>query len=1425
MVRRLGIDVGSQTLKTVELTADASGTWRVRELPLVTIHGRPLQCVREALSRLVDEGRGGRAVVGITGVGAATLASIWELEPQDESLCLTTAAGEFVPSLRTIIEMGRESQKLILLSGDPDNSKPVLEDANLGHKCAAGTGSFFDHMYRRLNYDSLEEFARVAYETENPATLSGRCAVFTESDIVHLYQKGTPRERIAAGIHQAICRNYRACIAKGRSLRPVIGFVGGVSCNPAVRKYLAEAFELAESDILVPPYNRSLTAIGAALRATEELTVEKARRRVAEQADAPFQYPCSPPLRLERSVILPFGGENGGMTRVKLAALGVDIGSVSTKAAVVTKSEGRYRVLASYYRRTDGDPLAAVRDTVARLREQLADAGIDIEHVVCATTGSGRYLTGDYLGADLVKNEITAQAHGALCFDTRADSIFEIGGQDSKYIRLDGEVITDFEMNKACAAGTGAFLEKQAGNLGIPLEEFGDHALRGTAPPDLDWQCTVFSESAMVYYQQNNVSENDLCAGICLAAAKNYLSKNVGGRDYGDRIAFQGAVAFNKGMVAAFETLTGKTIVVPPYPHLTGAIGAARLAYEQVSTRSRFRGFDAVQAGGYRISSFECRSCENRCDVNVFEMADGQKFYYNDRCEKYSALQKKNLGEGLPDLFAEREERLLRVHRPGSGTGPRVGLPRGLLFNDYFPLFCTFLQELGCEVVISDATNKRIVKQGITATAGEPCFPMKVAHGHCTDVLAKGVDYLFLPGVCDTEQPLAGYRYSRTCPYIMSAPEVIGAALDFPGRGVRCLAPRLYFSRGEDHVRRELTEVARRLGKSAEACRKAFAAAIQAHREFQVDTLKRGREVYDSLAPEQTAFVVIGRPYTLHDRTINMDIGKKILEMGIPAIPADMLPIDEEDPSDAWTNLYARQVQRKLAAARFVARDPRLRAVVLTYFGCGPDTFANPFFKEDLNEPCYVMQIDEHTADAGVVTRLEAFADTVQLHRAGRRRQPIDTTPLRLDRLAGRRLWIPAANEAARVLAAVFRAYGIDARVLPRSTDPGMNLARRHVTEDVCLPALVTTEDILRRVEAPDFDPDREAFLQGGSEGPCRLGMYFLMQKRLLAHLGLPQVPLVPLGGNNPLTGMGIDWALCAWDLLVVHDLLEKLLLHTRPYAETPGQCDRLFDSFITQACAAASEHRRLLQSRKGKTLAVFGRHLEGLRQLLREAGAAFAAVPQRREDRPLVGLVGEWFVRIHSRANQDIIRKLEAYGAEVVQAPMTEFFSYSNRVTYSLSMQAWRQTGDGGSFRAGLRRRLDDALATRDAALLFEALADALPGGEEPSPAELIRLGARWVHPSFGGEAICSLGRAEELMERGVDGFVNVIPFNCMPGLVVTQLSEAFRRKHGGIPFLNVDYDGFHDSSRETKIRAFMAQVTERHRLHRQRGAVVPAA
>ena len=494
------------------------------------------------------------------------------------------------------------------------------------------------------------------------------------------------------------------------------------------------------------------------------------------------------------------------------------MGSISTKAAVIDAQD---QLLAKVYLMTAGRPLEAVRRVLAAIAGQVAD------HVCirgAATTGSGRYLTGDFLGADLVINEITAQATAAAAIDPQVDTIFEIGGQDSKYIGLDRGVVVDFEMNHACAAGTGSFLEEQAERLGIGIrQQFGQLALSSRAPIRLGERCTVFMESDLLSHQQRNAPTADLAAGLSYSIVTNYLNRVVGQRQIGDRIFFQGGTAFNQGVVAAFQNVTGRKVTVPPHHEVTGAIGAALLAHCHQTryghTVSRFAGF-SLSDQQYTVRSFACAACSNNCDIHEVAIAGREPLYYGSRCDRYNRQYERPPGD-LPDLFAERR-RMLRnfahVDSPPDPQRPTVGIPMALLNHHLLPFWGTLLAELQANVALSPTTNSLIVDRGVQAVMASPCFPVKLAHGHVLDLIDRGVDYVWLPSVATLPGETAGTAYSQVCPYITAIPYQIGVVLEAAGLKVRILQPHVSFQEGPRSVLRSLAGTGRQLGVRGAGC-------------------------------------------------------------------------------------------------------------------------------------------------------------------------------------------------------------------------------------------------------------------------------------------------------------------------------------------------------------------------------------------------------------------------------------------------------------------------------------------------------------------------------------------------------------------------------------------------------------------------------
>ena len=1425
---RVGIDIGSETIKAVIINGKEAE--EIEKIEPIRITGKPLARLKEIILKLKERngnGNNGMLYVGITGSGASKVGNALGLKTLSEIDALSASVNRLDEDVAHIIEIGAETQKYLSFFRDKKTGTRLLEDVIPGGKCAGGTGSFLEYMHRRLKYGSMDEFVETGLKIDNPASISGRCAVFAESDIVHHYQKGTSRDRIVAGIHQAVARSYKSLIIKNGIPTQKIALVGGVARNKCIIRHLVNELELDEEQIHVPEDAVFMSAIGAAIRADNKVNINDVLTILESSILAPFDYEHTDHIKLEKSVINELKtDDNLGNITVKLASLGVDIGSVSTKAAIITKIDGEYKVLASHYRRTEGNPIEAVKDTLDKIKNKLNEKNIKIEKLVAATTGSGRYLTGYFIGANEIKDEITAQASGVSSFIKEKDlTVIEIGGQDSKFLQLRDGVISDFEMNWACAAGTGALIEKHAKNLGIDITEFGGYAIKGDKPPIINSTCAVFSEAALMYFQQNNLSLENLTAGACLASARNYLIKVVRNRPISEKVAFQGAVAFNRGMVGAFETILEKPIIVPPYPHLTGAVGAARIAYENDEKKpmdSEFRGFDEIIKADYKLTSFVCKQCGNECSVNRFKVGE-EIFFQGDRCDRYSGQHKKSLGEHLPDLFKERSDLMFDIYKKEVPKDAKtVGYPRGLLFNDYFPFFNAVFRELGFNFITTEPTNKKIIRKGIEKVVAEPCFPIKIAHGHAADLVEQGIDYLFLPAIMSAEKPIGKNELCNICPYIQTAPDVIEAALEIKDSEVKVLKTVFFLDRGMPHLERKMHGILEKLGKSKKEIKNALKKGFEVLESFRKKIRERGKEILEQLGDKTPAFVIIARPYGLHDPGINMNVGKKVRDEGYMAIPYDFLPYDDDkyDITHHWPNVYPIQGQKKMMAANFIKKHPNLHALVVTYFGCGPDAFLDQMFQKELGRHYLTMQIDEHTSDTGILTRIQAYLSSTE-SKEDEKKQEIQyyTGAKTLEDLKDMKVWIPYMNEACRILAGAIRAHGVDSDVVPRSGDPALTLARSCIAGDVCIPMLYTTEDMLHRTKQPDFDPEKEVFFQGKSGGPCRYGLYHMLEKLVLNHLYddvNDPIEMATIGNRNPSGGLGTSFLIMLWDGLLGHDMLEKMLHHTRPYEVNKGDTDRVFIKYVYEIIDAMQDPKNKLDNAWKIAGAATGGGLDWVKDILKRAMAEFKAIEKRDEFRPMVGVVGEFYTRLHEPANMNLVRTLEDMGCEVWLAPQTEFLGYSNYITGVHAEDRWKDEHQMKWLKEAQAKKFLNKIAVSHEHKLYDVIKSYVPEFDEITPEEVVNNGDKYVTLFFGGEAILSMGKSEDFAKRNIDGVVSVSPFNCMPSIVVAALSRELRKEYNKIPFLNLDFDGFEDNTRDQRLSAFVSQVKERARLRR---------
>lgn len=322
--------------------------------------------------------------------------------------------------------------------------------------------------------------------------------------------------------------------------------------------------------------------------------------------------------------------------------LGIDVGSVSINI-VALNQQGE--VVENLYLRTQGQPIQKIQRGLGLLKERLSN---NIEVIGVGTTGSGRNLANIIVGADSVKNEITAHAVAASKLVPGVKTVLEIGGQDSKIILLRQGIVSDFAMNTVCAAGTGSFLDQQAARLGIPIEEFGNLALKSNSTVRIAGRCSVFAESDMIHKQQMGHRLEDIVRGLCEALVRNYLN-NVGkGKEILAPVVFQGGVAANAGIRDAFQRILGLEIQIPKYYNVMGAVGAALLAAKEVEKtgRSRFRGLDLIE-DNYQAGSFECKGCANMCEVIKITKEKQIIACWGDKCGKWSESDYSNLTVGL----------------------------------------------------------------------------------------------------------------------------------------------------------------------------------------------------------------------------------------------------------------------------------------------------------------------------------------------------------------------------------------------------------------------------------------------------------------------------------------------------------------------------------------------------------------------------------------------------------------------------------------------------------------------------------------------------------------------------------------------------------------------------------------------------------
>ena len=1358
----LGVDIGSVNVKLS--LVDESG--KIVQLDTEKISTGPRAAVSTLIARL---GQGFNldqiVAAGVSGSGKGVIPKGLEWAEYSSPLSIASGLLHFYPDAKTIVQIG--GQTTLVIGLEDGLRKPWKVASN--PLCAAGTGRFLEQQAYRLDI-GMEDFASLALQCEgSPPRIAARCSVFAKTDIIHLQQKGASVEAMLYALCESVARMV-ASIKKGAFEEPVY-FVGGVAANAAVAKALNDMISARNKhqvQVVVPENHLHIESLGAAL-----LSRGKTSRGVVLSETDDRQHHLEMP-RLE-AVATQNSKPVRSIEKECTGYLGVDIGSTSTKAVIVDES-GRI-VIGKHYLMTAGRPVEAINEVFRNLLEDGADkvkiAGVGI-------TGSGRYLVGSFIGADLIKNEITAQTRAGVELDPEAD-IIEIGGQDSKLVIKRNGVVVDYQMNKACAAGTGSFIDELAEMLGVKVTngEFARMAFEAPYTVDLGTRCAAFMGQAVASAQQQGVPLGVITGSLANSIAKNYLSKVVGNKRLGDKVILTGAVFYNEAIVSAFhKQLEGKTLTVPEHKEISGAIGAALLAKDEMAGgESKFKGFQKVVDSECTLTTFTCKGCDNNCTITRMQTGNEPSTFYGSRCDRYDSVASHAKKE---TFFDKREQLLFREYREGSGTGPSVGVPRALLVYDYAPLLIGFLNALDVRCVLSGQTNKEIMERAIELSYTDSCFPLKLLHGHAAKL--SDVDYIIYPCAIRLGEKDGDENQKYSCPLVQASPFIIRSAL---GLRERLLIPILDFSRGNAEVTKNLTDVAVKMGFSRSKGKKAALAGIESQHRFEADEAALGRELLEELHQSgQLGVVLFARSYMAQDSGANLGIAEKLAQLGVVPVPLDFLPLASVNPKEYSDRPYWFYESKYIAGAARTEADPQLYGLALTNFGCGPNSFILRVVEDIMGgKPLGQLEIDEHAAEAGIVTRLEAFVDTIKgfarsaNQREGQHKDIYRGTSALIN--TKKTFLIPRMSPHVELLSPLMEARGIRAIVLPEPNRRNLLYADRVTSGIECLPYRVTLGDFLRFYYDNGGDlKNIEAFM-AGAYGPCRLGKYAIEQSRILKDLGI-DLPIRSSVSNNAYrdVNLGPGFGRVAWRACLAVDYLQRLLWRTRPYEKRHGSADILFE-----------EYMEMIANRLRKE--------ETFDDILRQATSEFKSLINPDLPRkPLVGINGEIFLRSNRFANNDLARVCENAGLEVIVSPVGEWMKY---ISYRHVEDAIKDRKFIKMLISYIIKRVQEH-DEHSVANHFRELLDE----REPSTGELLSQTCRWLSPKCGSEAVLSIGSGIDWMENPrFAGVISVMPHGCMPGGIVAAMSEGFSTLYQK-PWINVTYDGFMETNNLARINNF---------------------
>lgn len=1396
MKYKMGVDVGSTTVKIVILDNNKQIIYKTYQRHHANIQPTLVEEFKTVMAKYPDV-QFDIYISGSAGMGIGERTGIPFVQ---EVVSAVEVVKNVYKDTHTLIDLGGEDAKMVFFS---EGRNP---DIRMNGSCAGGTGAFIDQM-ASLMCISVEELGKKALHFDKLYPIASRCGVFAKTDVQNLISRNIPVSDISASILHAVALQSVTTLARGCDVKPKVLCIGGpLTFIPALRNSFREVLNIEESDLIVPENGEYFPAWGAALYSSEDdktFDLGKLIEKMSETTTSNHTDALEPLFKDEleyvewtanRKVKALNFKQLGEEKEIK-CFLGIDSGSTTSKIVIMDTNAN---IIYKFYGNNEGNPLKKINEGLAQFFEEVEKKGVKVKFLSSAATGYGEDLIKSAFGLDFGIVETIAHMAGAQYVDPNVSFVLDIGGQDIKSIFIDNGVISNIELNEACSAGCGSFLQNFASNMGMELSDFSQSACLAKYPSDLGSRCTVFMNSKVKQSLRENAGNDDIAAGLAYSVVKNCLFKVLKISNLnilGDNIVVQGGTFRNDAVYRALEMLSGKLVSSTDHPELMGALGAALYAqrlWNKGKAAESFNGKGSlVDVDAIDTKELTCKGCTNLCSVLRFRFENGNTCYAGNKCEKVFYNRNRDRKEGY-NAFDRKNEILFNypVKAENIERGKTIGIPRVLNMFENYPFWHTLLSECGFNVRLSPESTYPLYQKGVGGVMSDNiCFPAKLVHGHILSLIEQKVDRIFYPIIPKEEKEFGGASNSFNCPVVSGYPDVIRSSVDPQGRfNIPFDEPVITFS-SDKALYKGCYNYLSRLGISKSVFEKAFGAAQKIRNELKGNLYNFQKEILDNAAENgDMLFVVAGRPYHA-DPLIHQKVGQILSDLGVIVLTDDVF---RKPDSEGFSKLNIisqwSYPNRVVQAAMEVAKLPQnIQLIQLNSFGCGPDSFFMDETRDILkavNKNITVIRIDEIASPGSIRLRLRSLVESLKAAKSVEIKRGEEysgySVPYKIAKDKNKTILVPWLADFLNPFApALGELLGVKVANLPKSNKLSADLGLMYGNNEVCYPSTLVLGDIISALQSGNYDIKDIVLAITQTGGQCRATNYIAQIKSGLLNAGFDDIPVIALSSGdtyqNGESEFKMKWkkiSKITIPLVLYGDGLQQMHSAISVREKKAGSSLEVFDFYIERGIDA-------VRANNPKTLM----------RLLKEAVADFNNIPIHDKQYSKVGLIGEIFVKYNNYAQANITEWLRSKNVEVSTPPLLDFllqFFVNSKVNVKngLKEQTIFEMLMAKTIWRYINRKVKKADRILSKFKFFEPSESIFAKAEAAS--EVVSLSNQF------GEGWLIPGEIAHYARKGVNKVVCIQPFGCIANHIIAKgVEKRIKELYPNMSILYLDIDG----------------------------------